>query len=78
MINNVGSTDRAIRLAAGIVLLGFGLFCPFAHSLGAVVTGISIVVGLVLLGTGMGRFCPAYRLLGISTCRSGDSAPSQP
>ncbi|MGE4244064.1 MAG: DUF2892 domain-containing protein [Ramlibacter sp.] len=60
MKTNVGTLDRVLRIGAAIVL--FVLYAT--GTLGA----WSIVVGLVLLVTGLVRFCPAYRLLGIRTC----------
>jgi len=74
MTRNVGSADRVARIAIGVVLLGFGLFCPFAHSLGTAVSVGSGVVGAVLVATGFVRFCPAYRLLGMSTCRTAPTS----
>jgi hypothetical protein len=66
---NVGTLDRALRLAAGIVLIlaalfsGAGIFATAAVQYGA------IAVGLVMMGTAAMRFCPMYTLLGIKTCR---------
>lgn len=58
MKNNVGKTDQIIRVVAGIVLLGLGLF--FGSWWG--------LVGLVPLLTGLAGRCPAYALFGFSTC----------
>ena len=59
MQTNVGSVDRALRVGIGAVLIG----------LAAVgVIGAWGYIGVVLLVTGAFRFCPAYRLLGLSTC----------
>lgn len=66
---NIGTADRALRLAAGIVLIlaalfsGAGLFATPAVQYGA------IAVGLVMMGTAALRFCPLYTVLGIRTCR---------
>ncbi len=60
MQSNVGTTDRVVR-----VLLG-------AAMIGASVLGASIfwgLLGVVLLGTGIFRFCPAYIPLGLNTCK---------
>jgi hypothetical protein len=54
---NVGKTDRAARLAAGILILGAGAY--FGSWWGA--------VGVVPLLTGGLRRCPLYLPLGIST-----------
>ena len=61
---NVGTLDRALRIAAGLLLLGLTL---------AGVIGVWGWIGLVPLATGLFRFCPAYPLLGISTCGRADS-----
>lgn len=59
---NVGFTDRALRLIAGIVLIGYGTYL-------AGNTGIVIgVVGLIPLITGLIGRCPAYSLFKINTC----------
>jgi len=56
---NVGSIDRVLRIGAGSVLI-------FLAILGFI--GIWGFLGVILLVTGTTRFCPAYRLLGMSTC----------
>jgi hypothetical protein len=57
---NVSSIDRALRIIVGLGLIGWGVY---AHNwLGA--------IGIAPLLTGLIRFCPAYTLLGISTCKS--------
>lgn len=61
---NVGSTDRLIRLIAGVLLIALAIFA--VQGVWAWVLGI---VGVVLIGTGALRFCPLYRLLGISTSK---------
>lgn len=54
---NVGKTDRMLRIIAGVAVIGAGIVTK--SWLG--------VIGLVLIGTGLVRFCPAYLPLGIST-----------
>ena len=56
---NVGNTDRAIRIAIGLALIGAALA-------GAI--GEWGWLGVVPLATGLFRFCPAYSLFGIRTC----------
>lgn len=56
---NVGSLDRLLRVAAGVVLLALTL----AGTIGA--WGW---IGLLPLLSGALGFCPAYRLFGLSTC----------
>lgn len=61
MTANVGGIDRILRIVAGLGIL----------SLFFVLEGSSrywALVGIVPLATAMVRFCPAYTLLGVSTC----------
>ena len=57
---NVGSADRTLRIAAGLVLIGLTL---------AGTIGIWGWLGLILIATGLFSFCPAYSILGIKTCK---------
>jgi hypothetical protein len=66
---NVGRADRILRIALGLVLIGFALFCPWAASLGPWVTWPSGIVGVVLVVTGATRRCPGYALVGTRTDR---------
>jgi len=56
---NVGSLDRGLRIVGGLVLIGLA-------ATGTV--GIWGYLGIVPLLTGLLRTCPAYSLLGISSC----------
>ena len=56
---NIGTTDRIIRIVAGLVILTLGFFYGSLWGL----------VGLVPLGTALVRWCPAYLPFGLSTCR---------
>lgn len=62
---NMSSTDRALRIIAGLVLLGLGW--------GGVVTGTLGVVfkwlGFVPLLTGLINWCPLYAAIGYNGCR---------
>lgn len=64
MSTNVGIIDRVLRVIVGLALI--------AWALGWIgpVTGWNWVgwIGIVALGTGLLGTCPAYSLLGISTC----------
>lgn len=64
MAANVGSIDRVLRLVAGLLLAGFGY-----AMLSDIWTYVAIGAGAVLALTALVGFCPAYRLLGINTCR---------
>lgn len=70
MEKNVGSTDRYVRIVVGIVLAAVGL-AGFAEMVGfgPVVAAILLVVGAVLLGTGLTQRCLLYQPFGISTRR---------
>ena len=58
---NVGSVDRVLR-----VLVGIGLFAlVFVLEGDARWLGL---IGILPLATGLFGFCPAYALLGLSTC----------
>lgn len=58
---NVGTLDRSLRIAAGLILIVLSL---------AGVIGLWGWIGVVPLATGIFRFCPAYPLLGVNTCKS--------
>ncbi|QLH76643.1 DUF2892 domain-containing protein [Halosimplex rubrum] len=71
MENNIGATDRLIRITVGIALAAVGLaslgdLLGFGVTVGTVLT----LLGLVLAGTGIVRVCLLYRLLGVDTSRS--------
>ncbi|MGO2018968.1 MAG: YgaP family membrane protein [Psychrobacter sp.] len=56
---NVGSTDRTLRIIAGVVIIAVGFYYQSWWG----------VVGLVPLLTGLFRFCPLYKMLGANTCK---------
>ena len=60
MTFNVGSTDRILRIVAGIVILG-SFFVLDGNARGLA------LIGIVPLATGLFRWCPAYALLGLNT-----------
>ena len=65
MKSNVGTLDRVLRIAAGVVLIALA-------ATGTV--GAWGYLGVVLVATGAFKFCPAYPLLGINTCPMRDKA----
>jgi hypothetical protein len=75
MKSNENSMDRGIRVVLGLVALAasyFGLGVLEGDLVGMVVA----TIGVILLLTGLVGFCPAYRLVGLSTCSKencGDS-----
>ena len=56
---NTGTVDRALRVIVGLVLVGLAA---------AGTIGVWGWIGVVPLATGLIGFCPAYTVLGISTC----------
>ncbi len=66
MSANIGSADRLIRIILGLVLIALAFMSGWSM-LGNIV---SAVVGVVLVVTALFRFCPAYRLFGIRTCKA--------
>lgn len=59
MKTNEGTLDRALRVVAGLVLVGLA-------ATGKV--GMWGYIGVVPVLTGALGFCPLYTLLGINTC----------
>ncbi|MBN8530833.1 MAG: DUF2892 domain-containing protein [Alphaproteobacteria bacterium] len=57
MACNVGNTDRILRILVGLAIIVAGLV--FENWLGA--------VGVILVITGLIRWCPAYLPFGIRT-----------
>jgi uncharacterized membrane protein len=65
---NENGIDRTLRLILGVVLL-IASFVWFNVTAGEITGIIAAVIGAVLLITGLVGFCPAYRLVGVNTCR---------
>jgi hypothetical protein len=60
MVSNVGNTDRVARIVVGLTLIALvfvGPQTPWGW------------IGLLPLVTGLFRWCPAYRLIGVNTCK---------
>lgn len=63
-MSNVGGIDRVIRIIAGIFLISLVF-------IGDQIIGQNVVwgwIGVVPLATGIFKFCPAYKILGVKTC----------
>jgi hypothetical protein len=58
---NIGSTDRILRIIAGVVILGSFFFLEGSLRWLA-------LIGIMPLGTALIRWCPAYALFGTDTC----------
>lgn len=59
MTQNVGSIDKWLRIAAGVVILGLGAIGPL---------GWWGLIGIVPIATGLMGSCPVYSLIGMNTC----------
>lgn len=57
---NVGTTDRVLRIVLGLLLIGL--------TLGGQI-GVWGWIGVVPLATAFLKFCPAYAILGLRTCK---------
>ena len=70
MKNNIGATDGKTRIVFGLVvgLIGLATLSGLL-GLGTTIGAALFLVGLILVGTGLVRVCPLYRLLGIDTSR---------
>jgi hypothetical protein len=65
---NIGTVDRAIRVIAGVVIVGLGIWCRSWWGL----------IGLLPLLTAAVRFCPAYVPFGFCTCPREAEKPAVP
>ncbi|MGF1649539.1 MAG: DUF2892 domain-containing protein [Hyphomicrobiaceae bacterium] len=59
---NVGAIDRSLRIIVGLALLGAFFAFPDAS------WRYWTLFGVVPLATGLLSTCPAYSLIGVSTC----------
>ena len=66
MKKNVGTVDSFLRIGSGLFLLTTFAHCrhPFLMALGAMETA-----------SGISRFCPCYKIMGISTADSSLPGP---
>ncbi len=66
-MTNVGLIDRVLRVVVGLLLIAFAIPLGFPQ------TGWNWVgwIGVVPLLTAFFGYCPAYSLLGVSTCPAG-------
>jgi ABC-type branched-subunit amino acid transport system permease subunit len=70
MTANVGGIDRILRIVAGLVLIALAV---------TGVVGAWGYLGVIVLATGVFRFCGAYTLFGINTCplKAAEEEPAQ-
>ena len=59
MTANVGGIDRILRIVAGLALIALAA---------SGVVGAWGYLGVIVLATGVFRFCGAYTIFGINTC----------
>jgi hypothetical protein len=64
-MKNINTFDRFLRILAGVVLLELSYFW-----MSGVMQWVIAGVGIVLLATATMRFCPLYRVLGLSSTKS--------
>jgi hypothetical protein len=69
MTTNLGTIDRVFRLLLGIILLAAPFVSGLTMFTSSTATIISVIAGLVMVGTSAMKFCPLYRIFGIRTCK---------
>jgi len=70
MTTNVGTIDRVFRLLLGIILLAAPFVSGLSVFASSTATMISVIAGIVMVGTSAMKFCPLYRIFGIQTCKT--------
>lgn len=67
MTKNIGNIDRVIRIGIGLVLIAYAIPLGFPS------TGWNWVgwIGVIPIVTAFVGICPAYSVLGTSTCAVG-------
>lgn len=69
MLTNQGTLDRVLRTVLGLILIVLPLATSMALFGNPLLYWGALIIGAVLMITAVTGFCPAYRLLGIRTCR---------
>ncbi|HED53616.1 MAG TPA: DUF2892 domain-containing protein [Phycisphaerales bacterium] len=64
---NEGPADRVIRVIVGLALAAVAWFMLGLGD-GEILGIVAVAVGAILFLTGVTGFCPAYKLVGLSTC----------
>ena len=72
MACNLGTVERTIRVTLGLALIGIAYVGSIPH----VAALMLYVAGAILLVTATVGFCPAWKLLGLNTCRPMARKPS--
>jgi len=68
MTVNVGTIDRILRAAVGVVLLYLAFFSGLPAFEAPVWRYLAAFVGVVMLIVAAVRVCPVYSILGVRTC----------
>jgi hypothetical protein len=69
MTTNVGTIDRVLRAALGIVLLYLAFFSGLPAFAEPLFKYGAAIVGIVMLATSTLKLCPLYAIFGIKTCK---------
>ncbi len=69
MTTNVGTIDRILRAALGLVLLYLAFFSGQATFAEPLFKYGATAIGVVMLATAALKLCPIYSIFGIKTCR---------
>ncbi len=69
-MNNINTPDRIIRALLGVALLQAGFFW-----LAGIWKTVAYAAGAIMLVTALLRFCPLYRIMGISSVGKGTKPP---
>ena len=69
MTTNVGTIDRILRAALGVVLLYLAFFSGLSLFAAPLFQYGAAVIGVVMLATSTLKMCPIYSILGLKTCK---------
>ena len=69
MTPNVGTIDRILRAALGVLLLYLAFFSGLPLFAAPLFQYGAAAIGVVMLATAALRICPLYSILGVKTCR---------
>ncbi len=70
MTANLSKFDRIFRFFLGLALFFAPLINVPAIWASSTAAALAMIVGFILMATGMMKFCPLYKVLGVSTCRN--------